>query len=189
MDKLLSFFRKNATLQVAFVTLIALQLTVAVLQKLNQPLRTLTPGESKLDFHRQYDVSTIERIFDAYGWEGRTAYALNLVVDTFYPLFLGIAAILFILLVVRKPLWQSILILFPLVFMITDVFENMFFLFFLWTYPRLSAALVYLANIFTRIKLFTIYITFLELYLFVILTIIVFVLSKFRGLRGKTSIA
>jgi hypothetical protein len=189
MNAMLFFFRKYATLKIAFITLVALQLTVAVLQNFDQPLRTLTPGESKLDFHSQYDVATVERIFGAYGPEGRRTYALDLLVDTFYPLLLGLSAIFFALLVVRQPLWQTVLILIPLLFMTADVLENIFFVSFLLTYPAISAALVSVANLFTRIKLFTIPITFLQLYGFVLLTICIFMLQGIKKWKDQRALA
>ena len=188
MNAMLNVFKRYATLQFAFVALVALQLTVAILQRVDQPLRALAPDESKLDFQSQYDSSTIQRIFDAYGQQGRTIYAWDLVVDTFYPVLLSLAAILFILLVVDNSKWQKLLILFPLIFAITDVVENAFFLSFLQMYPEFSPILVSMANFFTRIKLFAISIIYLELYLFVILTILIFLLNKLRGVQAKKAV-
>lgn len=180
MNRILSFFRKYATLQNAFIAILALQIVIPILHQFDLPLMALTPGESKLDFYEQYDVSTVQHLFEAYGPQGRGIYAWDLVADTFYPLLLGLSAILFTLLVIRNARWQILLILIPLIFMIADVLENIFFLSFLGMYPALSPMLVSAANIFTRIKLYTIPITFLQLYLFVILTIIVFVVSFFK---------
>jgi len=186
MNKLLAFFKNKAAYKNALIAFVALRIVVAILYKFDQPLNLLTPGEGKLDFHSNYDVSTVMRIYAAYDEEGRTLYAWDLMVDTFYPVLLSLSAILFVLLVARHPLLQKALILPPLIFAIADVIENVFFLFFIWMYPSLSPTAVSIANIFTRIKLFTFDITFVELYLFILLTLVVFVINK---LKGRSSVA
>ena len=186
MNKLLSFFQKYATPKNAIIVFVALRIIVAILQKFDQPLDALMPGEGKLDFHERYDISTVERIYDAYGEQGRSIYAWDLLVDTFYPVLLSLSAILFVLLVARHPVLQKALVLPPLIFATDDVTENAFFLFFIWTYSSLSSTVVSVANIFTRIKLFTFDITFVELYLFILLAIVIFVTNK---LRDRKSVA
>jgi hypothetical protein len=180
MNKILLFPRKYATLEYAFVAIVALQIIIAILHRFDSPLMALTPGEGKLDFHRSYDVPTVQHILNAYGEAGRRIYALDLVADTFYPVLMGLSAILFTLLVIRNRRWQMLLILFPVIFMTADVLENILFLTFLCTFPSLSPTLVGIANLFTRIKLFTISITFFQLYLFVILTTLLFVGRKLK---------
>jgi hypothetical protein len=182
MNKITSFIGKYATLELAFTAIVALQIIIVILHRFDAPLMALTPEEGKLDFHRSYDVSTVQRIFEAYGQKGRTIYALDLLADTFYPLLLGLSAILFTMLVIRNIRWQTLLILIPLIFMTADVLENIFFLIFLWIFPSVSLSLVSIANVFTRIKLFTIPITFLQLYLFVILTICLFAVRQLKTL-------
>jgi membrane protein implicated in regulation of membrane protease activity len=119
-----------------------------------------------LDYHRTYDVATVNELFDAYGARGRAMYAWDLIVDTFYPLAVAGAAMLFALIVVRKPIFQKIVIALPLIFLVTDLIENAFLLLFIASYPSLSPVLVYISSFFTGIKLFTIYPTWVEMVLF-----------------------
>jgi len=181
MNKLLSFFQKYATPKNAIIVLVALQIVVQILHKFDQPILALTPGVGKLDLTFNYDVSTVTRLFDAYGEQGRTLYTRDLLVDTLYPVFQSLSAILFILLVVRNPFWQKLLILFPVIFVPLDLIENFFFLSFLWSYPYLSAGLVQVANVITMIKLIAVDITTVEYFLFLLLAIIFAIASFVRN--------
>jgi len=181
MNKLLSFFQKYATPKNAIIVLVALQIVVQILHKFDQPILALTPGVGKLDLTFNYDTSTVARIFDTYGEQGRTLYAWDLLVDTLYPVFQSLSAILFILLVVRNPFWQKLLILFPVIFVPLDVIENLFFLYFLRTYPSLSAGLVQVANVITMIKLIAVDVTTVEYFLFILLAIIFAIVSFVRN--------
>jgi hypothetical protein len=60
------------------------------------------------------------------------------------------------------------------------VIENALFLVFIATYPSLSPILVGVANLFTRIKLFTIYPTFYEMFLFMPIGVLITVVSFAR---------
>jgi hypothetical protein len=181
MNKLLSFFQKYATPKNAIIVLVALQIVVQILHKFDQPILALTPGVEKLDLTFNYDVSTVARIFGAYGEQGRNLYAWDLLVDTLYPVFQSLSAILFILLVVRNPFWQKLFILFPVIFVPLDLIENLFLLSFLWSYPSLSTGLVQVANVITIIKLIAVYITTVEYFLFLLLAIILAIVSFVRS--------
>lgn len=189
MNKLVLFLNRYATLRYAFAALLLLQITIQALQRLDQPLVALSPNEGKLDYHRLYDVSTVNRIYEAYGPRGRLIYALDLVVDTVFPVLLSLSTILFGLLAVRQTLLQKLFILIPLVLIIADGMENNFFLYFLWRFPVIPVQPVTVANLFTRIKLFAMPITWLELYLFVILYILIFTAQEMRGLKRSEAIS
>ena len=128
---------------------------------------------SKLDYQRPYDVTFVKQLFELDGEEGRVLYAWDLIVDTFYPLAVARAAILFALTVIRKPTLQKLLIIIPLIFLVTDVIENAFIFLFLGTYPSISPTLVSISSLFTGIKLFMIYPTFYEMFIFMPIAIIV----------------
>jgi hypothetical protein len=53
-----------------------------------------------------------------------------LLADTAFPIALTTATILFVMTVIRNSLIQKLLIAFPLTFIVMDVIENVFFLFF-----------------------------------------------------------
>jgi hypothetical protein len=60
------------------------------------------------------------------------------------------------------------------------VIENAFFMLFLAVYPSISPILVGTANLFTRIKLFTIYPTFYEMFIFMPIAVILAIVSFAR---------
>jgi hypothetical protein len=181
MNKLLSFLNKYANLQAAFiVTAFLFLIVIPINNRLTDSLYQLAHGVSKLDYHKTYDVALVSQLFDAYGEQGRAIFAWDLIVDTFYPLAVAGAAMFFALAVVRKPILQKLLIALPMIFLVTDVLENALFVLFIATYPSLSPILVGTANLFTRIKLFTIYPTFYEMFIFMPIAIIIAVISFTR---------
>lgn len=124
MNRFLSFINKYANLRNALiVTAFLFLVVVPINNRLTDSLQQLAHGESKLDFHKTYGVTLVRQLFDAYGKQGRAMYAWDLLVDTFYPLAVAGAAMLFALTVVRKPTLQKFLIVFPMIFLVTDVIE------------------------------------------------------------------
>lgn len=183
MNKLLVFLNKYANLWSALgVVVFLFAVVVPINNRLTDTLYHLANGVSKLDFHRTYDVAVVRQLFDVYGQQGRAMYAWDLIVDTFYPLAVAGAAMLFALTVVRKPILQKLLIVFPMIFLVTDLIENALLLLFIATYPSLSPTLVSISSLFTRIKLFTIYPTFLEMFLFMPIAIIITAATFVRNL-------
>ena len=183
MNIVLSYLNKYANLRNALmVTAFLFIIVVPINKRLTSSLYELANSVDKLDFHRTYDVAQVHQLYDAYGEQGRAMYAWDLLVDTFYPLAVAGAAMLFALSVVRKPILQKALIIFPLIFLVTDVIENAFLLLFISTYPSLSPTLVGIASLFTRIKLFTIFPTFYEMFIFMPVAIIMAVVSFARNL-------
>jgi len=100
-----------------------------------------------------------------------------------YPLSQALASILFIRFVIRKPILQKALVLFPLIFLIADLIENALFLTFIWAYPSLLPTLVALASTITGIKRVTLSISYGELFLFMLITIIILVKNLFAKKR------
>lgn len=162
---------------------------VPINSKLTASLYEFAHGVSKLDYHRTYDVALVMQLYDAYGEQGRAMYAWDLLVDTFYPLAVAGAVMLFAVIVIRKPILQKLSVAAPLIFLVTDIIENTFLLLFLATYPSLSPTLVDLSSLMTRIKLFTIYPTFAEAVIFmpiaVIVTAVKFVKSKISSKNNE----
>jgi len=183
MNKLLSFLNRYANLRVSLIVLALLFLVIAPINsRMTDSLDELSNGVSKLDFHKSYNVSLVRNLYESYGEQGRALYAWDLLVDTFYPLAVAGAAMLFALTIVRKPILQKLLIVIPMIFLVTDVIENAFLLLFLGTYPSLSPTLVGISSFFTRVKLFTIYPTFYEMFLFMPIAIIMSVGAFIRNL-------
>lgn len=191
MNALVSYLNKYATLRNALlVTVFLFLIVVPINNRLTDSLYELANGVSKLDYHRTYNVAVVSQLYDAYGKEGRTMYAWDLIVDTFYPLAVAAATMLFALTVVRKPILQNILIVIPLIFLVTDVIENTFLLLFLGTYPSLSPMLVGISSLFTRIKLFAIYPTFYEMFIFMPIAIIIAIVFFVKNLwTARKSVA
>jgi len=189
MNKLLAFLNKYANLRDALIVTAFLFIIVIPLNnRLTDSLYQLAHGVPKLDFQRTDDVALVSQLFDAYGAQGRAMFAWDLLVDTFYPLAVAGAAMLFALAVVRKPILQILLIVIPMIFLVTDVIENAFFMLFIAMYPSISPILVGTANLFTRIKLFTIYPTFYEMISFMPIAVILAIVSFARRKLSTRSI-
>jgi hypothetical protein len=190
MNKLLAFLNKYANLRDALiVTAFLLIIVIPLNNRLTDSLYQLAHGVPKLDFQRTYDVALVSQLFDAYGAQGRAMFAWDLLVDTFYPLAVAGAAMLFALAVVRKPILQIVLIVIPMIFLVTDVIENAFFMLFIAMYPSKSPILVGTANLFTRIKLSIIYPTFYEMIIFMPIAVILAIVSFARRKLSTRSIA
>ena len=141
METLVSRLRKLATPKNAFIVLALFILNAIILGRVDQPLSNLAGGEPKLDLRFGYDLATVERLFDSYGEQGREWYVWDLLVDTPFPVLGGLATILFVLAAFQNPLWQKVLVIAPIMFIVTDLLENVLFLFLLQSHPFLSSAL------------------------------------------------
>ena len=117
MNKLLAFLNKYANLRDALiVTAFLFLIVVPINNRLTNSLYQLAHGIPKLDYQKTYDVALVSQLFDVYGKQSRTMFALDLILDTFYPLAVAGAAMLFALTVVRKPILQILLIAIPMIF-------------------------------------------------------------------------
>jgi hypothetical protein len=163
METFLSKIRKFATPKSAFITLALFILNAIILGRVDQPLSNLANGEPKLDLRFGYDLATVERLFDAYGEQGRELYIWDLLVDTPFPVLGGLATILFVLVAFHTPLWQKVLVIAPITFIVTDLLENVLFMFLLQSYPSLSSELVAVSSFVTQVKRSAFYIIFAEL--------------------------
>ena len=163
METLVSKLRKLATPKSAFIVLALFILNAIVLGRVDQPLSDLANGEPKLDLRFGYDLATVERLFDTYGEQGREWYVWDLLVDTPFPVLGGLATILFVLVAFQSPLWQKILVIAPVTFIVTDLLENVLFLFLLQSHPSLSPELVAFSSFVTQVKRTAFYIIFAEL--------------------------
>ena len=181
MNKILSSLQKYAYPRYAFLMFAGLLLVSQILGALNQPLDVRAHGEGKLDLHsRGYDLATVQRLFKAYGEEGRQIYVWNILVDMLYPAAVTLTTLLFVLYVIRRPLWQRIFILCPLIFLVADLIENVLFLSFIAMYPSIPGSLVNLTNLISRVKHFTLSISFYEMFGFMLLTILILVKNLLR---------
>ncbi|MBI5951212.1 MAG: hypothetical protein HY865_06120 [Chloroflexi bacterium] len=163
METFLSKIRKFATPKSAFIMLALFILNAIILGRVDQPLSNLANGEPKLDLRFGYDLATVERLFDAYGEQGRELYVWDLLVDTPFPVLGGLATILFVLVAFHNPLWQKVLVIAPITFVVTDLLENVLFMFLLRSYPSLSSELVAFSSFVTQVKRSAFYIIFAEL--------------------------
>ncbi len=173
METLLTKFRKFANPKNAFIVLALFILNAIILARFDQPLSNLANGEPKLDLRFGYDLATVERLFDAYGEQGRELYVWDLLVDTPFPVLGGLATILFVLVAFHNPLWQKVLVIAPITFIVTDLLENVLFLFLLQSHPSLSSELVAFSSFVTQVKRSAFYIIFAELVISGIIVIFV----------------
>jgi len=166
--KLLNVFGRWATPRNALIVLVLFLLNTILLDALDRPLLALASGEPKLDLRFGYDLATVEMLFGAYGEQGRAIYGWNLLVDTPFPVLGGLATVLFIMLAVRRRRWQASLVVPPLLFIITDLVENVLLFSMVQSYPSLSPGLVELASFITQVKRAAFYISAVELILSVL---------------------
>jgi hypothetical protein len=171
METLLSKLRNFATPKSAFLVLALFILNAIILGRVDQPLSDLANGEPKLDLQFGYDLPTVERLFNAYGEQGRKIYVWDLLVDTPFPVLGGLATILFVLAAFPNPRWQKILIIAPITFILTDLLENVLILFLIQSHPSISPGLVAFSSFVTQVKRSAFYIIFVELVLSGILVI------------------
>lgn len=152
MAVILDFFEKQATWKNTLMAAALLALNVILLDALDRPLERLAGGEPKLDLRFGYDLAVAERLFRAYGEQGRTIYAWNLLVDTTFPILLALTITLLVFVAFKDRRLRAVLSLAPAVFMVTDLLENLVLFSFLQSYPSLSPALVQAASLLTQVK-------------------------------------
>jgi hypothetical protein len=163
METLLSKLRNFATPKSAFFVLALFIINAIILGRVDQPLADLANGEPKLDLRFGYDLPTVERLFNAYGEQGRDMYVWDLLVDTPFPILGGLAALLFVLTAFHDPRWQKILAIAPITFILTDLLENVLLFLLIQSHPSLSAGLVAFSSFVTQVKRSAFYILFVEL--------------------------
>ena len=163
METLLSKLRNLATPKSAFLVLALFILNAIILGRVDQPLSDLANGEPKLDLRFGYDLPTVERLFNAYGEQGREMYVWDLLVDTPFPVLGGLATILFVLAAFPNPRWQKILVIAPITFILTDLLENVLILLLIQSHPSLPSGLVAFSSFVTQVKRSAFYIIVVEL--------------------------
>lgn len=173
METLLSKLRNLAAPKNAFFVLALFILNAIILGRVDQPLSDLANGEPKLDLQFGYDLVTVERLFNAYGEQGREMYVWDLLVDTPFPVLGGLATILFVLAAFPNPRWQKILVIAPITFIVTDLIENILILVLIQSHPSISSRLVAFSSFITQVKRSAFYIIFVELVISGIIVIFV----------------
>jgi len=143
---------KIVNLRNAVIVLVLFILNAVLLGRLDQPLANLANGEPKLDLRFGYDFATVERLFGAYGEEGRSLYGWNLLLDTPFPILLAGATVLWVFLAFSQNAWRRWLALPPLVFMVTDLVENVMLYILVKNYPPISETFVAAASAVTQLK-------------------------------------
>lgn len=169
-------WEKIISLRSAVVVLAMFLINAVLLGRLDRPLEVLSGGEPKLDLRFGYDFATVERLFGAYGEEGRALYGWNLLLDTPFPILLAAATLLWVFLAFPgrgRRLWLAAA---PLVFMVTDLAENMMLYALVQSYPALSEPFAAAASLVTQIKRSAFYLS-------VALLVISGVALAVRGLR------
>ena len=111
----------------------------------------MSANATKPDLLFGYGAADLDALFAAYGPEGRTAYAVGLVVDTAYPLALAAATVF--LAARALPARARWLWAFPVLFAVLDVIENVGFGVALAAHPRTLDALVAVLSPITQVKL------------------------------------
>lgn len=149
------------SLRNAVIFLALFIINAVVLGQLDKPLEALANGAPKPDLRFGYSPAELDQIFAAYGEDGRRFYAVNLLADTPFPIFGGIAGALFVLVAFRDRTWRKILASIPLVFLVTDLIENVLLFGLSQAYPPLSESIAVIASLITQIKRAAFYMTVL----------------------------
>lgn len=144
---------QRTKLKYALVLLAFWFISTILLQTSDGRLVNLAGGETKLDLRFGYDLQTVQNLFESYGTYGRELYAINLVIDSFMPLFLALTTVLFIALTFRNSAIVKSLTFVPLAFFFADILENLLLYRLLTTFPVLDPGLVQMASNITRPKL------------------------------------
>ncbi len=144
---------QRTKLKYALVLLAFWFISTILLQTSDGRLVNLAGGETKLDLRFGYDLKTVQNLFESYGTYGRQLYVINLVIDSFMPLFLALTTVLFIALTFRNSAIVKSLTFVPLAFFFADILENLLLYRLLTTFPVLDPGLVQMASNITRPKL------------------------------------
>jgi hypothetical protein len=144
---------QRTKLKYALVLLAFWFISTILLQTSDGRLVNLAGGETKLDLRFGYDLQTVQNLFESYGTYGRQLYVINLVIDSFMPLFLALTTVLFIALTFRNSAIVKSLTFVPLAFFFADILENLLLYRLLTTFPVLDPGLVQMASNITRPKL------------------------------------
>jgi hypothetical protein len=114
-------------------------------------LADIAPGFAKPDLIFGYDAELIRDTYAAWGSEGRSIYFVSTLIDTVMPVLAAAATILVVARLTRR--WLPVLSIAPLVFMVTDVVENLAFLIMVGSYPDIPGWLVGATSPVTQVKL------------------------------------
>ena len=152
MDSIYALIKRWATQRNTFIALVLLVVNIVLLDLSDRPLTALAGGEPKLDLRFGYDLDTILLLFAAYGEGGRQLYFWNLIIDTPFPILVALTTVLFVGLAFERQPWVLLLSVAPLVFMVTDLIENAFFIRMLATFPDINPGLAALSDALTRVK-------------------------------------
>lgn len=151
------------TLRNAVIFLVLFLINALLLGRLDKPLEALANGAPKPDLRFGYSPAELDQLFAAYGAEGRRLYGWNLLVDTPFPIFGGLAGALFVLVAFREHSWRKALAAVPLAFLVTDLIENVLLFGLAQAYPPLSEPAAVIASLITQVKRTAFYLTILLL--------------------------
>jgi hypothetical protein len=145
-------FSRFVRVRNAFIFLVLFVLNAVLLGQLDRPLEDLANGAPKPDLRFGYSTAELDQIFSAYGEEGRRLYGWNLLADTPFPIFGGLAGVLFVLAAFSDSPWRRLLAAVPLTFLVTDLIENALLFGLAQAYPPLSEPVAAVASLITQIK-------------------------------------
>jgi hypothetical protein len=163
MERLAARLAKWANPRNAIIALALFGPNAYVLAQFDRPLAALAGGEPKLDLRFGYDLATVERLFEAYGPQGRALYVRDVLVDTPFPILGALAVSLFALLAFRQTRWRGLLLAPPLIFAVTDLIENVLLFALVQAYPALPPGLVAATSLITQVKRTAFYVSAVEL--------------------------
>ncbi len=149
------------SLRNAVIFLALFVINAVLLGRLDEPLEDLANGAPKPDLRFGYSPAELDQLFASYGAEGRRLYGLNLLADTPFPIFGGIAGALFVLVAFRDQPWRKVLAAIPITFLITDLIENALLFGLAQAYPPLFEPIAAVASLITQIKRTAFYLTVL----------------------------
>jgi hypothetical protein len=151
METLKNRIQASATPRMIIFSIILYLASILVLDMSDARLTAIAPDFSKPDLTFGYGFSDIILLLSLLGEVGRSAYGINLIIDSIMPIFFAAAT----LLVVARaaPRWWVYLSIAPITFMVLDIIENASFGFMLLQFPELSPGLVAFTSPVTMVKL------------------------------------
>jgi hypothetical protein len=126
-----------------------------------------------------YTLSDVKNSLDSLGENGRNAYIRNLfTIDIVHPILLSFLLLIGLSLLINKINFKkkilTLLLLFPILYLITDILENIFIALLINEFPYLSFNIVKFTSFLTVIKWISLNIGFIIFFILLIWMIIIF---------------
>jgi hypothetical protein len=151
LNKMKHKVMESATPRGIIIAISLYLVSIAVLTLSDARITALAPEFSKPDLQFGYDFAYVLAALTILGDVGRSAYGVNLIIDSVMPVLFAAATVLVV--ARAAPRWWLVLSIAPLTFMVLDVVENVSFGLMLFQFPDIAPALVISTSLITMVKL------------------------------------